>query len=435
MLSIEIRCVHSALQDKRVKFPHTLLTTKVLAMNNSLETLGKTSQLERIDISLIRTDGGTQPRTGLNPATVKEYVEGMTMGATFPPVTGFYDGKTYWLADGFHRLEAARKIQASEILIDVRQGTKRDAILYAVSANARHGLRRSNEDKRRAVEILLNDREWSQWSNRELARHCEVSLDLVNRLRRKMNPTERIVQSKNCTNGSPSGQTPQLKRKAADGRIINVANIGKTLTNLSDDKSLSNSQADHPALEPAKAVKKKAPTTATVHPGEEQLPGKESNALAEFEVGSFVQVTDRDSPHFLESCEIVSIDSVRVNIFTSQGENFFLKKDLSPSAPPEKFQIYGRPKEASELTSELQPEGSEHLRVLRIEQENLSQIQEAVQTLEITSTGLRVEIECCPLPLITLLQQMQENPAFAKEVLQQAKLLAEAPRANASECD
>lgn len=65
--------------------------------------------MSHLELSLIRTDGGTQPRAGLNPELIDEYAKAMTEGAKFPPVTVFYDQISYWLADGFHRLEAAKK--------------------------------------------------------------------------------------------------------------------------------------------------------------------------------------------------------------------------------------------------------------------------------------------------------------------------------------
>jgi uncharacterized ParB-like nuclease family protein len=108
-------------------------------------------------INQIRLDGGTQPRAGLIEAIVAVYAEAMQQDGHFPPVTVFYDGREYWLADGFHRVAAAQNIGKDRILADVQQGRQRDAILYSVGANARHGLPRSNEDKRRAVLKLLND--------------------------------------------------------------------------------------------------------------------------------------------------------------------------------------------------------------------------------------------------------------------------------------
>ncbi len=52
---------------------------------------------------------------------------------------------------------------------------KRDAILYACGANATNGIRRTNADKRQAVERLLTDEKWSLWSNVTIAKHCLVS--------------------------------------------------------------------------------------------------------------------------------------------------------------------------------------------------------------------------------------------------------------------
>ena len=158
---------------------------------------------ESLAIALIRTDGGTQPRATINQLTVAEYAEDMRSGDHFPPVLVFWDGGDYWLADGFHRLLAAQSLELPAIAVDIRRGTRRDAILYSVGANAHHGLRRSNVDKRRAVLMLLQDREWSRYSNNRIAKLCFVSADLVNRLRLSLNDSlserQRIYQTKHGT--------------------------------------------------------------------------------------------------------------------------------------------------------------------------------------------------------------------------------------------
>ena len=90
---------------------------------------------ERINLSQIRTDGGTQARAGLNKETVKEYQELLDgSGGVWPfrdPVILYHDGNDYWLADGFHRVEACRRNGRFVAEADVRQGTQRDAILHA----------------------------------------------------------------------------------------------------------------------------------------------------------------------------------------------------------------------------------------------------------------------------------------------------------------
>ncbi len=136
-----------------------------------------------ISVGKIRTDGGTQPRAELSAETIAEYREAMAAGSAFPPVVVFYDGTDHWLADGFHRLEATKATGAKEIAADVRQGTQRDAVLFSAGANAAHGLRRTNADKRRAVERLLADKEWSKWSDRKIAEACGVTHPFVGKLR------------------------------------------------------------------------------------------------------------------------------------------------------------------------------------------------------------------------------------------------------------
>lgn len=138
-----------------------------------------------LPLNQIRTDGGTQPREYLNESVLEEYVEAMSQGAEFPPVTLFYDGVHYWLADGFHRFFAAKKYGVDTLSAETQQGTRRDAILFAAGANATHGLRRTNADKRRAVMTLLRDEEWQRWSNREMARQCGVTHTFAGKLRKE----------------------------------------------------------------------------------------------------------------------------------------------------------------------------------------------------------------------------------------------------------
>jgi hypothetical protein len=130
---------------------------------------------QMLNISQITADPAVQPRAGMDMATVLEYAGEMQAGTQFPPVVVFFDGQSHWLADGFHRLEAARQSRFTIISADVREGGRREAVLYSVGANATHGLRRSNADKRRAVETLLRDDEWRGWSDHEIARQCAAS--------------------------------------------------------------------------------------------------------------------------------------------------------------------------------------------------------------------------------------------------------------------
>jgi hypothetical protein len=136
----------------------------------------------------VRTDGGTQTRDGIDAEVLEEYAQAMADGEEFPPGVVFYDDTAYWLADGFHRHAAAIAAGLTTFHFEVRQGAKRDALLFSVGANAQHGLRRTPADKRRAVETLLRDREWSRWGDRELARLAGVSKTFVGKVRAYAQP-------------------------------------------------------------------------------------------------------------------------------------------------------------------------------------------------------------------------------------------------------
>lgn len=170
----------------------------------------------KIAIQDIRLDGGTQPRDSIDETVVQDYAQSMMEGAIFPPVTVYYDGSSYWLADGFHRVHAAMRQCRDEIETTIKQGTRRDAVLHSVGANATHGLQRKNSDKRRSVETLLNDAEWVMWSDREIARQCGVSNRFVTDMRNDLS-----------VNGSQI-EAPRVVQRNGTTYTMNTANIGVT---------------------------------------------------------------------------------------------------------------------------------------------------------------------------------------------------------------
>jgi len=140
-----------------------------------------------VSLNLIQNDTDLQMReAGIDVGVVAEYAEAMEGGAEFPPVILFNDGEVFWPADGFHRIAAAKKIGCDRIMADVRQGSKRDAVLYATGVNAKHGLRRTQADKRRAILTVLRDPEWSRMSDREIGKRCQVDHKTVGSVRREM---------------------------------------------------------------------------------------------------------------------------------------------------------------------------------------------------------------------------------------------------------
>lgn len=142
--------------------------------------------MKKLNLLAIRLDGETQARVSLNQAQVTEYSEHMKDGDQFPPITVFHDGSDYWLADGFHRYFATKANGLVSIEAEVKEGTKRDALLFAFGANGRRGLSLSADDKRSIVKRMLEDEEWRQWTNAEIARHVGVSKMTVGRIKTQL---------------------------------------------------------------------------------------------------------------------------------------------------------------------------------------------------------------------------------------------------------
>lgn len=188
----------------------------------------KTLKLKRSEISI---DGGTQQREKINPEIVAEYAESMRRGATFPPITVFFDGAQNWLADGFHRFFARGEAEIDDILCDVHEGTNRDALLFSAGANAVHGLRPTNADKIKSVMVLLKDEEWSKWADAAIARHCKVTHPFVGKLRKN----EAVSQPVTVT-GDPLKPALNLRMKIDD--------LGKSPELSTDEAENSYSEAD-----------------------------------------------------------------------------------------------------------------------------------------------------------------------------------------------
>jgi len=182
----------------------------------------------KLELEKIRRDGGTQPRSKLHRETTELYAERMREGDIFPPITVFFDGNAYWLADGFHRLEAWIQARPSKLIeAEVIQGTQADAQWYSYGVNQEHGLMRTNEDKARAVKSALRHTEGLKRSDREIAQHVGVSPPTVAKYRAEVEATIKSLQSDTSLQDGLDDPPPSLPRKGRDGRTINTAKIGK----------------------------------------------------------------------------------------------------------------------------------------------------------------------------------------------------------------
>ena len=163
-------------------------------------------QITQIEISSLVTKG-LQTRDGLANAVVKDYAESAKAGSKLPPVTVIREVAPaapdpaapapvspipspqssipkYYLVDGYHRVAAAERLGLTTIDAEVIDGDFTAALRLALKANAEHGLRRTNADKRNALRMAWENREalFGGTPTKEmLAEACAVSRSTVKR--------------------------------------------------------------------------------------------------------------------------------------------------------------------------------------------------------------------------------------------------------------
>ena len=93
-----------------------------------------------------------QIRTSLHRETVEHYMDVLD---NLPPVQVVKTKDGYILADGFHRVAAAERLERVSIEAEVKSGTARDAQILAATANTKHG-RPLTQDERHAAILRLH---------------------------------------------------------------------------------------------------------------------------------------------------------------------------------------------------------------------------------------------------------------------------------------
>ncbi len=143
----------------------------------------------KLAIDQILISDKTRVRAKVDKHVVDEYAAAIQAGDIFPPVVVFAEkgSQRFFLADGEYRILACLKLDKKTVGVEVKIGTVHDALHYALSANARHGMRRTSADKHHVVELALGDPYYAEWSLREIGELCCVSKDLVRTIKEEQN--------------------------------------------------------------------------------------------------------------------------------------------------------------------------------------------------------------------------------------------------------
>jgi ParB-like chromosome segregation protein Spo0J len=102
-------------------------------------------------------------------------------GVTFPPIT--VNRCTMRVIDGMHRLRAATLRGQDKIAVRFFEGEDRDAFVFAVEANIKHGLPLTLADRTAAAARIVGSH--PEWSDRAIAASTGLAATTVGQIRRR----------------------------------------------------------------------------------------------------------------------------------------------------------------------------------------------------------------------------------------------------------
>jgi hypothetical protein len=157
-------------------------------------------QKNSVSLASIVIDDRFQTRAALDHAAIEDYIEAIRVTGRwpFPPIKIV----SQFLVDGFHRVTAAKRVAADpETAVELRKSLQSIpcervsvdltsdnipmlALQHALAANQTHGLRRTQADKRRSVELAIE--QWPIESDRQIAKLTGTTHPFVAKVRREL---------------------------------------------------------------------------------------------------------------------------------------------------------------------------------------------------------------------------------------------------------
>lgn len=136
----------------------------------------------KLKINDIVLDKDLIMREELDSETIDNYTECFEQ---LPPIVVYEtEEQGMVLADGFHRLHAAKKLGIREIEVVIKKGDYRDATEYAALANLKHGKALTRKEKRKVIETMLKLR--TERSDRWIAEDIGISSHTVESARERL---------------------------------------------------------------------------------------------------------------------------------------------------------------------------------------------------------------------------------------------------------
>lgn len=137
-------------------------------------------EVQEVQLDQLVFDEKYQSRADL--PSVEEYTEIIQDAGEwpFPPLVVALVRKKHYVVDGFTRGRAAKQTDIESVPCEVHRVSEAEAFKMSLRANAENGYRRTNRDKRKAVERAIG--RWSSETNAEIARICGVTAAFVGKV-------------------------------------------------------------------------------------------------------------------------------------------------------------------------------------------------------------------------------------------------------------
>ena len=187
-----------------------------------------------VSLASIVIDKRFQTRVAMDQGAIADYADAIRQAGVwpFPPIKIV----SQFLVDGFHRVEAAKRVAADQqttvelrkslqsvpcerVTVDISSDNVPDlALQHALAANHAHGLKPSNADKRRAVELALD--RWPDKSDREIAKLTGTSHTFASTVRGELQVATlpRESETESAPNDPWEVETlPRAKQRACGG--------------------------------------------------------------------------------------------------------------------------------------------------------------------------------------------------------------------------
>ena len=131
----------------------------------------------KLELTQIEVDPTVQIRQGTSEDTIRGYEDSFDK---LPPVDVFKTPDGFLLADGFHRIAAAKRLGLEQVDVTIHEGTRNDALEFAVIANTKNGDRLTSAERDAGIRRLKQIH--PGWPNRQIADAMSVAERTVTRL-------------------------------------------------------------------------------------------------------------------------------------------------------------------------------------------------------------------------------------------------------------